>query len=189
MKKLILSMNTTRDGFMAGPEGDISWHFPFWDEEMLAAWGKELDHADTILLGRRTYQALAEYWSTRQYDSAIARDDLAIAEMMNTYRKVVASKTLGTLSWANSVTINEIPQQVAELKLAPGKDIVVFGSTLLTDLLIEHDLVDRYVLWEHPVCIQKGRRLFRIGRFPKNLTLVDVALLRSGVIKRSYERQ
>ena len=56
MRKVIVSMNTTLDGFMAGPNGELDWHFPLWNTEMASVALEDLDDVDTILLGRRTYQ-------------------------------------------------------------------------------------------------------------------------------------
>src|SRR3546814_4052543 len=93
MRKIVASVNVTIDGLMAGPNNELDWHFRHWTSEMAEATGRELAKADTILLGRVTYEAMASYWSSTVFDLSIPRDDMAIAEMMNRYKKVVFSRT------------------------------------------------------------------------------------------------
>ena len=62
MRKVIASMNVTLDGFMAGCNGELDWHFNYWNEEMSNYADELLSNADTILSGRVTYEAMAQYW-------------------------------------------------------------------------------------------------------------------------------
>ena len=111
MRKLIVSMNITLDGFMAGPAGELDWHFLKWTEEMAEWLGIQLSMADTILLGRNTYDAMACYWPQQDNNLAIARDDIAFASMMNSYTKIVFSKTLKKLHWQNTTGTTHLLSQ------------------------------------------------------------------------------
>lgn len=148
---------------MAGPNGNLDWHMPYWNEEMSRVTSAQLSSADTILLGRVTYNAMARYWPVQQANPNVAREDVAFANMMNSYKKVVFSKTLTTVSnWSNSrLASRSVTREVNELKHQPGKDIIVYGSGTLTATLIRHDLVDEYHIWIHPVVIEQGRALFK----------------------------
>ena len=119
---------------MAGPNGSLDWHMPYWNEEMSRVTSAQLSNADTILLGRVTYNAMARYWPVQQANPNVAREDVAFADMMNSYKKVVFSKTLTTVSnWSNSrLASRSIAREVNELKQQPGKDIIVYGSGTTT---------------------------------------------------------
>lgn len=62
MKRLILSVNVTLDGYMAGPDGELDWHFDYWNPEMSAYADAQLQTVDTIVVGRTTYEGMAQYW-------------------------------------------------------------------------------------------------------------------------------
>lgn len=122
MRKLIVSMNVTLDGFMAGPDCELNWHFNYWNEEMAAYASVQLNEADTILLGRVTYTAMAKYWPLVNTDLLYAREDLAFADMMNRYRKVVFSNTLVTTEWNNAhLAKGNLKTAVEQLKKEPGE--------------------------------------------------------------------
>src|SRR5882762_1112837 len=102
MRKLIVSMNMTLDGYMSGPDCELDWHFQSWNEEMAASASEQLAQADTILLGRVTYLAMAAYWSSKVASLSTPRADIDFADMMNSYNKIVFSKTLPAVGWSNS---------------------------------------------------------------------------------------
>ncbi|WP_256012231.1 dihydrofolate reductase family protein [Desertivirga xinjiangensis] len=187
MRKVILSMNITEDGFMAGPNGELDWHFPYWDFEMCEALSKLLSSADTILLGRKTYSAMAGYWTTKAIDFALSGEDIVLSEIMNRYTKVVVSKTLSCFNWINSRPLGgELIKGIVELKQKPGKDIVVLGSSTLVAYLIKHDLIDQYHLWVHPVILRKGTAFPNLQDIKINLKPAEVEVLTSGVSRFSY---
>lgn len=187
MKKIILSMNITKDGFVAGPNGELDWHLPFWNSELCESLGMLLSNVDTILLGRNTYTALAAYWPFRGNDLNLAREDIALADMMNRYSKVVVSKTLKTLVWMNSSLIQRnILQELTKLKQQSGKDIIVIGSSVLVTYLIKHNLIDEYHLWMHPISIKKGERLSELANYLFHVQAIHEQYFSTGVIKLTY---
>src|SRR5688572_28210413 len=94
MRRLILSMNVTLDGFISGPHCELDWHFKYWNQEMASHAGQELSKADTILLGRITFKAMSQHWPVISNNFAYPREDIAFADMMNQYKKIVFSTTL-----------------------------------------------------------------------------------------------
>nr|WP_294947476.1 dihydrofolate reductase family protein [uncultured Mucilaginibacter sp.] len=161
MRKLIVSMNVSLNGCMAGANGELDWHYSLWDEDMARATSAQLGQADTILLGRVTYQAMAGYWTAKAGHAFGAREDADFTEMMNSHSKIVFSKTLKTAGWQNSRLANRsIAKEIASLKQLPGKDIIVYGSGKIVQALNRLNLVDEYLLWVHPVLVDKGRPLF-----------------------------
>jgi dihydrofolate reductase len=188
MRKLIVSINVTLNGFMADPNGNLDWHMPYWNEEMSRVASEQLSNADTILLGRITYNAMAGYWPLQHANPYAAREDVAFADMMNSYKKVVFSKTLTTVSnWNNSRLVNRsIACEVNELKQQPGKDIIVYGSGTLAASLIWHNLVDEYHIWIHPVVIEQGMALFKSLRGRLNIHPFKTKVFDTGVVLICY---
>jgi dihydrofolate reductase len=188
MRKLIVSINVTLNGFMAGSNGSLDWHMPYWSEEMSRVTSEQLSNADTILLGRITYNAMAGYWPLQQASPYVAREDVAFSDMMNSYEKVVFSKTLTTVSnWSNSRLANRsITREINELKQQPGKDIIVYGSGKLATALIRHNLVDEYHIWVHPVVIERGRALFKNLHGRLNIHPFKTKVFDTGVVLMCY---
>jgi dihydrofolate reductase len=187
MRQLIVSINVTLDGYMAGPNCELDWHFQSWTSEMARAQCDQLSRADTILLGAVTYRAMASYWPAVTVNEACARDDLAFADMMNRYQKIVYSRSLNMLSWDNSSLIKgNLRKEVLQLKEQPGRDIVVYGSGKLVSALMNYELVDRYVLWMHPVVLGKGKPLFKQVKDRLNMRLDKVEQFASGVLIMHY---
>lgn len=188
MRKLIVSMNITLDGKMAGPKCELDWHFESWTDEMGDAFCNQLLQADTILLGRVTYEAMAEYWPAKMAQTFLRSEDFAFANMMNSYAKIVFSKTLTVAKWNNSKLIyGNVAEEIKLLKTTKGKDIIVYGSGKLVSALIKSGVVDEYQLWLHPVLLGRGKPLF--NNLPKrlDLQLIDVKIFTSGVVLLYYQ--
>lgn len=187
MRKLIVSMNVTLDGFMAGPGGELDWHFDYWNEEMARCAGEQLSEADTILLGRVTYNAMAGYWPARQRDLLCPKEDIAFADLINNCRKVVFSKTLQHTAWNNARLAQQtIRKEVILLKQQPGRDMILYGSGSIVASLTRLNLIDEYILWLHPVVLGKGIPLFKSNVVSPSLTLSKSRVFSSGVVILYY---
>jgi dihydrofolate reductase len=157
MRKLIASVNITLDGFAADIYGALDWHLQSWSNEQAYKVAEMLSRVDTLLLGRKTYQAMAAYWPLQAKNINFPREDIAYAEMMNNYRKVVLSKTMRHVTWHNSVLINtDVKQAISDLKKQPGSDILTYGSISTVRKLAAFGLVDEYQLWVHPIVLGEG---------------------------------
>jgi dihydrofolate reductase len=144
--------------------------------------------ADTILLGRVTYKAMAQYWPSSMADPFFPRDDMAIADMMNSYSKIVFSKTLKTTQWNNSRLARGNPDyEIAQLKQQQGKNIIIYGSNKLVSTLADFNLVDQYQVWIHPVVLGQGKALFRDLRAKLDMKLLGTKTFSSGVVMLNYE--
>ncbi|MBS1600557.1 MAG: dihydrofolate reductase [Bacteroidetes bacterium] len=187
MRKLIVSMNITLDGFVAGSNSELDWHFQSWDAEMASLLSEQLCMADTILLGRITYDAMASYWPSSVTDPHFPRDDVPFADMMNNYSKIVFSTTKKQLEWQNSKLINgNIEYEIGQLKKLHGKDIIVYGSSKLVSSLMQLSLIDEYRVWLHPVVLGSGKPLFKKLHEQINLRLVTTKTFSTGVVMLNY---
>ncbi len=157
MRKVVFFMMTTLNGLYERARWDvdptgIDWHNTDEQFERFAA--DQLDQADTILFGRVTYQGMASYWPTSE---AIAADP-EVAEKMNALPKVVFSRTLEDVGWANSRLVrDDAAAEVRRLKEQPGKDILILASSDLATTLAAEDLIDEYRIMVNPVFMGRGK--------------------------------
>lgn len=173
---------------MAGPNCELDWHFHYWNEEMARYAGEQLSNADTILLGRVTYCAMAKYWPSKTKDLLCPREDIAFADLINNCQKIVFSKTLENVSWSNSKLAKEsIKTEITKLKQQPGKDMIVYGSGSIVSALSGSGLIDEYILWLHPVVLGKGKLLFKNTNTRPKLKLLNTRTFNTGVIILYYQ--
>lgn len=190
MRKVIASINVTLDSYMSGPNCELDWHFEKWGPDLAQSFCEQLSHADTILLGRVTYCAMAKYWPQKSQDLSFPREDIAFADMMNNYTKVVFSSTLTSSAWINSKLVKgNLEKEILKLKKQRGKDIIIYGSGKLIGSLVELGLIDEYVLWVHPVILGEGKPLFKYLPDILNMELVKTHRFRSGVVMLDYKAQ
>lgn len=184
MRKLIVSTLMTLDGIMQDPGGfgeiaEGGWSGPYFDDEA----GKlALDHllqAETFLAGRVTYELFKEFWPRVHEGEYAAR--------LNSMPKLVASTTLAEpLEWNATLVEGDPADEIARIKEQPGGDIMMYGSATLMRTLIEHDLIDEYLIWVHPVVLGNGKRLFDDGLDRADLELVASKTLSTGVVILTY---
>ena len=181
MRKLIASMNLTLDGFMSGTDCELDWHFQRWTKQMADTLYSQLRMADTIVLGRITYTAMAEYWPARAKDLRFPREDIAFADLMHRHRKLVFSKTLKKTEWNNSVLLHgDAVNEIAKLKSEQGKDMIIYGSGKIVQSLI--NLIDEYQLWIHPILLGNGKKFFPNVQNMITMKLSNCECFASGVI-------
>ena len=154
-----------RGGFAHG-----GWGTAYPDEVMGAEMAKGMARPGVMLLGRRTYQALAAHWPHQT-------DGNPFTEKLNKVQKHVVSATLTErLPWVNSTLLrpgDDLPAAVAALRDRTDGDVAVLGSGQLVRALAAAGLVDRYVLLIHPLILGTGIRLFEQGMDRTGLRLVE----------------
>jgi dihydrofolate reductase len=188
MRKIIVSVNVTLDGYMAGPKCELDWHFNTWTDEMAQSITEQLSKADTILLGRVTYTGMAKHWTSTPVGLLTPREDLDFADMLNHYPKIVFSKTLTTVTWNNSKILKgNIAKEVIKLKHQAGKDMIIYGSGQLVASLTKLGLIDEYRIWVHPVVLGDGKPLFKEVQQKLNLSLYKTQSFSSGVVILFYK--
>jgi dihydrofolate reductase len=186
MRKVVVSEFVSLDGVMEDP----SCESPFRGEEQEKFKFAELAAADALLLGRKTYEGFAAAWPVmmEHYEGPRRKALGEYTDMMNGYPKHVVSTTLQEpLGWNNSTLIKgDVAEEVEELKLQEGEDILVFGSAQLVRTLMEHDLIDEYRLIVFPIIVGKSKHLFEDGEDGRILELVDSKTFGTGVVSLAY---
>ncbi|MFL5760720.1 MAG: dihydrofolate reductase family protein [Thermomicrobiales bacterium] len=179
MRKIVAGLFISLDGVFESPD---KWHFPYFTDEMGEAVGSQMAEADTMLLGRVTYQEFARYWPQQSSDEPPA-------DYMNNTPKVVVSNTLDSVDdWQNSSLIKgNVVEEITKLKQQPGKNIGVTGSGTLVRSLLENNLLDELRLLVHPIVVGSGKRLFPDGTPQKGLKLADSKTFNTGVLYLTYQ--
>jgi dihydrofolate reductase len=192
MGKVILGTLVTLDGVMQAPgqpdedpRGGFEhggWQRQYADEVLGRIVGESMASSGGLLLGRRTYENFAAFWPFQPADNPVAA-------AMNGIQKFVASRTLREpLEWTNSTLLkSDAATAVAELKLQHDHDLQVVGSGDLAQTLMRHGLVDRYVVFIHPLVLGQGRRLFEGDGSTIPLRLVDTQASTTGVVIATYK--
>lgn len=177
MRRIICSVYTTLDGFQDEPH---LWAMQYNTPEVMQYSLDLALSADAILLGRVTYEGMAQAWPQMGGNP--------YADHVNAAAKYAVSSTLREpADWKNSSIIpgDELIPRVTELKNSPGSNIVVWGCGRLTDDLAAHGLLDEYRIWVYPVLKGGGEPLFR----PQSVTpveLTDTKTFDSGLVVLTY---
>ena len=169
-----------------GPEEDTSggfkyggWVFSFFDEFVGKIMGEQMSNNADLLLGRKTFEIFASYWPDHENDWP----------GINQVTKYVASNTLSTHSWKNTVFLEEnIEDQIKKLKHQNGPDLQVHGSGNFIQTLLKYDLVDEFWLKIFPITLGNGKRLFEHGTIPAKFSLLEYKVSPDGVIIANYRR-
>lgn len=152
MRHLISFLAVSADGFHADADRDLAWQT--FGEEFADFSVEQLDEVDTLVLGRRTYEELRDYWT----GDLGPRFDPRIAERMNARAKLVVSRTLDAVDWLDSDVALTSVSGLAARKDGSGGDAVVLGSSSLTAALLDAGLVDELRLIVNPILLGDGLR-------------------------------
>ena len=177
MRKIVAGLFISLDGVVEAPE---TWHFPYFNDEMGEAVTAQMAAADTMLLGRRTYEDFASFWPNQG-------SDVPMADQMNGTPKLVASTTLTSVDWQNStLIIGTVAEELTRLKQQPGGEISITGSPTLVRSLLRDGVLDELRLLMHPIVVGHGKRLFPDGEPTTPLELVDSKTFSTGVLYLTY---
>jgi dihydrofolate reductase len=187
MRKLVVHEFMTLDGVIQAPgsptedtDGGFThggWTHPYWHDEIGAHFGQAFREADSLLLGRKTWQIHANAFGPNPAEDPFGG-----------MKKYVVSTTLKSAeAWRDSTLIrSNVMDEVRRLKSQPGKNIIMDGSSVLLHSLIENDLVDEYMLHVYPLVLGIGKHLFPEGK-RVNLRLIEAAALPTGVVYQRYQ--
>jgi len=188
MSKIITTTWITLDGFIAGPNEEMDWIGEIYDEAMGKYEDDLVSSADTLLLGRVTYQSFAGSWPHVPDNPTASEGEKEYARKVNAMRKIVFSRTLEKVEWNNSTLVKEVvPEDIAQLKREPGRDMLIYGSASLVRTLTNFGLIDEYQLLVHPIILGSGKPLFQDIKDRAKLKLVNTKTHPSGVIVLSYQ--
>lgn len=176
MAKIVSNFFISLDGVVESPE---QWHFPYFNDEMVAVVETGMQSAAAFLMGRKLYEEWSAYWSKTD-------EDPDFAKFINSAPKYVVSNTLERADWNNTTVISgDVAARLRELKEQIDGDIHMSGSATTVRWLLANGLLDELNLLVHPIAVGRGNRLFEdTPRQP--LKLVKSDALRTGVLHLTY---
>jgi dihydrofolate reductase len=185
MRKIILMMSVSLDGFFEGPERELDWHLV--DDELHRHFNDELRAMGAFLSGRVTYELMAGYWPTADLDPSSTAPEVEFAGIWRDMPKVVFSRTLQRADPNTTIMRDVVVEEIMELRAQPGGDLVLGGANLAAAFM-RHDLIDEYRLYVHPVLIGRGRPLFQPSDATMSLRLEETRTFGNGVVLLRYQR-
>jgi dihydrofolate reductase len=197
-RSVVVSTFVTLDGYMVGPDEDISWVAVGFDREMQADIAEDMSsRSDVFVFGRVTFEIFAAYWPTAvpyeegdELKPAEGREDPRIIRALNDFPKMVFSRTLEKSEWNNTQVVHGgLEDEIRRLKKKPGKAVSIQGSASIVQALERVDLIDEYHLYVHPVLLGDGKPLFASSVNRQDFELIRVKPYANGVIATSYRRK
>ncbi len=181
MRKVILKLHISLDGFICAARGDaMDWVFRTYDDELKAWEVAQLREAGVHAMGRALYEEMAAYWPTSTE---------VFAEPMNSIPKLVFSNTLAEATWADTtIARGDAPHALQRFLQEPApndRPVLVHGGASFVQGLLRHQLIDEMLLIVHPVALSKGLPLFTT---PMDLQLISSRSFPAGAVLMVYGR-
>ncbi|PTL76668.1 dihydrofolate reductase family protein [Vitiosangium sp. GDMCC 1.1324] len=189
MGKLVLSMFTSLDGYIAGPNGEFIP--PDWSDDLERHWsGYALQRAKRLLYGRKNFLFNKDFWGAAETDPKSPAASISYASVMNRLPKTVFSTTLeDEPGWNGTVVRDDLPGAVARLKEKDEGDLFMFGGARIAQSFVALDLFDEYRLMITPNLLGNGLRLFAPGFRRIDLELIESRSLNTGAVILHYRRR
>lgn len=167
MRKIVLGVAVSLDGFIEGPNGEYDWCFTDQDYGMT----EFMSRIDTLVMGRKSFELVQRQEGPNPWSH------------MQAY---VVSNTLREVPEGYVLLSGDISSDVRQLRVQPGKDIWLFGGAQLTSYFIQHDLIDEYWLSVHPIVLGSGKPLFENIGQRKKLVLLEEKTYSTGLVSLRY---
>jgi dihydrofolate reductase len=183
MRKIRIFEHTSLDGVISPPEDSVfadgGWSAPYRTPAGAAALAERQGKSFDLLLGRRTYDQWAGFWPKVK--------DGPFADGLNAATKYVATHRPESLEWGPVGDLGaDIMEGIRDIKSSDGPDLIVWGSSTLTSVLLEQGLVDEVVLIVYPVLLGRGKRFFSDSAAPQELAFVSTKATPTGVLINTY---
>ncbi len=188
MRKLVLFLHASLDGFVEGPNGPMDMGWISYDADLEKHAHHILSTADTIIWGRGTYQMMHSYWPTMISNPEASEHERNHAAWIENVTKIVFSTTLDHVEWKNSKLVKEnVEETIKNLKNQEGNDIIILGSPRLAHYLMQLNLIDEFKISVSPVLVGSGLPLFQGIKEKLNLKLIENKTFESGAIGLMYQ--
>jgi dihydrofolate reductase len=188
MRKVILAMQVTLDGFIEGPNGELDWAMKE-DEETWKDVFELQRSADTLLLGRVMYPDFEKYWLSVPKNSSSTKNEIEYARLADKMQKIVFSRTLQKAEGKTTRIIRDhIAEEIQKMKQQPGKDLVLLGGAGLASTFMNLGLIDEYHLIVNPLVLGGGKPLFRDVKERHKLKLLNTKTFKSGKVVLHYSK-
>ena len=214
MRKLILKMDVSLDGFVGGPSGESEWIFETCDEGCTIWELETIWQAGLHVMGRKSFESMASYWpsSTNPFAEAMnsipklvfsrsgkidfnavpPAQDLQTATADDKKKNLTLASPEATKqnqkSWRDPRIATDLVAEITRQKAQPGKPLIAYGGASFARELIQHDLIDEYRLVVHPIALGKGQAIFNDLDQPRRLKLVSSTAFPGGATAQIFAR-
>lgn len=185
MRKIVLFINISLDGFISGPNNSLDWTIP--DKQLHEAAIEWMKNSDLIMFGRITYQMMLDAWPAAEVDPKMPSYMVDFAKTLNPMKKIVFSKTLQKVGWNTTLIRDFNSDEIKKIQMQEGKNITIGGANLAQKFM-QHGLIDEFQLLVHPVVLGSGKPLFN-AKSSMNLELLKTKKFSSGVVMLYYKRK
>lgn len=182
MARVVLQVQVSVDGFMAGSDGKMDWVVWNWDETLKEYVAGIMKNIELILLGRKLAEGFIPYWENVAEDTA--NPENSAGKIFSDTKKIVFSKSLSASPWKNTVVNNgDLVREVEALKRTARGDIFAYGGSSFVRSLTGADLIDEYHLFVNPAALGSGLPVFDA---PIGLALTDAIRFECGIAVLKY---
>jgi dihydrofolate reductase len=185
MRKIVVSLSVSVDGFIEGPNREIDWHRV--DDELHEHFNQQLEAMSAFLSGRVTWELMAAFWPTADRDPTASAPVVEFARIWRDMPKYVFSRTIERAGWNTTILRDVSPAQIEKLKAQPGGDMALGGADLAAAFR-RHGLIDEWRIYVHPVVIGRGKPLFQPSDTHLDLRLIETRAFGNGVALLRYQR-
>jgi dihydrofolate reductase len=183
MRRVTYSMGVSLDGYIVGPDGDITAPPP--DEELWHLVLDEIREVGVHLMGRKLYQTML-YWEDADQHRSLDDRERDWTALWNPLPKVVFSTTLSAVRGNARLASADLGEEVRRLRAEPGGGDIAIGGAMLAAEAAALDLIDEYRLRVYPLLVGGGIPYFPQGERRVNLELVETRTFSSRVVYLRY---
>lgn len=181
-------MHMSLDGFIEGPNKDMSWMKPdtddLWDDLF-----EMLNNVDLFLLGHGMWDEYRDYWKRALVEPGFTANEIKYARLAEKTAHLVFSNSVIDAGWKNSsIVAGDVAKEVAAIKAAPGRDIQVVGGAMFAGTLVEAGLIDEYRLMINPAILARGKSFFSGHQNRHMLEFTGQKIFSTGAIALSYKQ-
>ena len=188
MRKLIISMHVSLDGFAAVPGGDLGWAVV--NEPIFETIAQLTKNADTAVYGRKTWEIMEAYWPGAWQKENASKHDKEHSGWYNRVEHIVISNSMkGESGNTKFIGSPDAAGFIRALKSGPGKDILMLGSPTAAHLLMKEGLIDEYFMFVNAVLLGSGTSAFGGINEKRELKLKNVKKYPGDVTGMSYEKR
>lgn len=189
-----MKMSVSLDGFVCDSNGQKDWLFKTGDEESLAWSVGKIKEAGLIIIGRKSFEAMAPYWQTATGSFAVPMNSIPKAVFtkkgfkgIDPIHRTTAEQSSSAASWAGArVFDGNLAEGIRGLKAESGKPIIAIGGAGFMENLIATGLIDEYHLAIHPVALGSGLSIFTGLEIPVYMKLTEVKVFPKGIVVHTY---
>jgi dihydrofolate reductase len=184
-RKVILSMQMTLDGYVAGPNDEMEWMKESEDE-----WKdlfNDLKEADTYLLGRKMYPIYSQHWQKVLHNPGSKGSESEFAKLADKTQHIVFTNGDFKPDWKNTRVAHDVQEEIANLKKQPGENIIAWGGANFASNLIKLGLVDEIRIALNPVALGDGKALFSNVGQRSDFEFISAQPMKSGIIVLRYK--